>query len=134
MSPQDGFIGWPDRVRAANLSLVTNNMRFLILPWVKVTHLASHILAKVTRRLVQDWRDRYGHPVYLLETFVDRERFRGTSYQAANWIRVGQTKGRSRNDRYSTIKMSVKDVYLYPLRKDFREVLTRDPGRDPGGG
>ena len=122
-APRDDFIGWDAGTRKANLNLLTNNMRFLILPWVRVPHLASHILSKVARRISSDWLRKYGHPIYLLETFVERERFRGTCYQAANWILCGQTKGRSRNDRYATLKVPIKDIYLYPLTKRFREVL-----------
>jgi len=120
---RDNFIGWDEVMRKANLHLVTNNMRFLILPWVKVPHLASHILGKVVRRISSDWINRYSHPIYMLETFVEKERFRGTCYQAANWIYVGESKGRSRNDRYSTLKVPIKDIYLYPLSKRFRELL-----------
>ncbi|MCG2788615.1 MAG: DUF4338 domain-containing protein [Actinomycetia bacterium] len=123
-APRDDFIGWDLLTRKKNLSLVTNNMRFLILPWVKVKHLASHILAKVARRIRDDWAAKYGHPVYILETFVECGRFLGTSYKAANWICVGKTKGRSRNDRYNTIKVPIKDIYLYPLTKRFKEVLS----------
>jgi len=121
--PRDNFIGWDEARRKANLHLLTNNMRFLILPWVKVPHLASHILGKVARRISSDWIKRYHHPIYMLETFVEKERFRGTSYQAANWIYVGESKGRSRNDRYKTLKVPIKDIYLYPLVKRFREAL-----------
>jgi len=121
--PRDNFIGWDEATRKANLHLITNNMRFLILPWVRVPHLASHILGKVARRISSDWIKRYQHPIYLLETFVEKERFRGTSYQAANWIYVGQSRGRSRNDRYRNLKVPIKDIYLYPLLKRFREAL-----------
>ncbi|MBM3702111.1 MAG: DUF4338 domain-containing protein [Actinobacteria bacterium] len=121
--PRDSFIGWDHKKRGKNLALVTNNMRFLILPWVKVEHLASHILGRVARRIRDDWTAKYGHPVYMLETFVEKDRFLGTCYKASNWIYVGKTKGRSRNDRYSTIKVPLKDIYLYPLVKRFREVL-----------
>jgi len=123
IAPRDNFIGWNEAARKANLHLLTNNMRFLILPWVKVPHLASHILGKVARRISSDWINRYHHPIYMLETFVEKERFRGTCYQAANWIYVGESKGRSRNDRYSTLKVPIKDIYLYPLVKRFRELL-----------
>lgn len=122
-APRDDYIGWSRQAREANLNLMTNNMRFLILPWVKVPHLASHILGQAIRRISLDWVEKYGHPVYLLETFVEKERFLGTCYRAANWVLVGQTTGRSRNDRYSTMKVAVKDLYLYPLIKWFREVL-----------
>ena len=101
---RDDFIGWDSPVRRNNLGYLTNNTRFLVLPWVQVPHLASHVLARVTKRISADWQSKYGHPIYLLETFVDQSRYRGTCYQAANWILVGQTKGRTRNDRYNTIK------------------------------
>jgi len=122
---RDRFIGWDQATRQANLRFLTNNTRFLILPWVRVPHLASHVLAKVSSRICSDWNAKYGHPVYLLETYVDRSRFRGTSYRAANWTLVGQTKGRSRNDRDFTLKVPVKDIYLYPLTKRFGEALRR---------
>ena len=122
-APRDDFIGWDDRARKANLKFLTNNMRFLILPWVRVPHLASHILGRVAHRISSDWLEKYGHPIYLLETFVEQERFLGICYQAANWICVGQTKGRSRNDRYTTLRVPIKDIYLYPLSKRFREAL-----------
>jgi hypothetical protein len=123
-APRDDFIGWDAETRKANLKFLTNNMRFLILPWVIVPHLASHILGRVARRISSDWTEKYGHPIYLLETFVERDCFRGTCYQAANWIHVGQTKGRSRNDRYTALKVPVKDIYLYPLTRGFREALS----------
>ena len=122
--PRDDFIGWSREKRSKNLSLTTNNTRFLILPWVSVKYLASHILSKVCQRIEDDWTAKYGHPIYLLETFVERDRFRGTCYKASNWTSVGMTKGRSRNDRYSTMKVPVKDIYLYPLTKRFRKVLS----------
>jgi len=105
------------------LHLVTNNMRFLVLPWVRVPHLASHVLGRIVRRIREDWEEIYGHAVVLLETFVDVSRFRGTCYRAANWRYVGRTTGRSRNDRYGTIRVPQKDVYVYPLRSGFREIL-----------
>lgn len=123
-APRDQFIGWDDATRAKRLNWTTNNTRFLILPWVRVPHLASHLLALVLRRLSADWQAKYGHPVYLVETFVDRSRFKGTCYRAANWTLVGQTQGRSRQDRDRTLQVPIKDVYLYPLRKDFRDILT----------
>ena len=123
-APRDDFIGWDSITRKRNLNFVTNNMRFLILPWVKVEHLASHILSKVARRIKDDWTAKYGHPVYMLETFVECGRFLGTCYKASNWICVGKTKGRSRNDRYKTLKVPIKDIYLYPLVKRFKEVLS----------
>ena len=122
-APRDDFIGWSRVAREANLGLLTNNTRLLILPWVQVPHLASHLLSRVCRRACSDWMAKYGHPIHLLETFVDHGRFRGTCYRAANWILAGQTKGRSRNDRYQTLEVPVKDIYLYPLARDFREQL-----------
>jgi len=103
--------------------MMTNNTRFLILPWVQVKNLASHILAACIRRLRSDWHRRYGHDLCLVETFVDRSRFVGTCYQAANWMRIGQTRGRSRQDRYKRLKVPVKDLYMYPLTDDFKKRL-----------
>lgn len=125
-APRDTFIGWSQSTRESNLKYLTNNMRFLILPWVKVPNLASHILSGVSRRIPSDWIDKYGHPIYLLETFVDRSRFSGTCYKAANWILTGQTKGRTRSDKNYTIRVPVKNVYVYPLTKYFRQELCRD--------
>jgi hypothetical protein len=122
-APRDRYIGWDDLARRRNLALVTNNMRFLIMPWVKVAHLASYVLGYVSRRICSDWEERYGHPVHLLETFVDTELFRGTCYRAANWIYVGQTKGRTRNDRNTRIRMPLKDMYLYPLDRHAFKML-----------
>ena len=120
---RDDFIGWTREQRAQRLSRLTNNTRFLILPFVTVPHLASWTLGQVVRRVSADWQQKYGHPVVLLETFVERDRFKGTSYTAANWIRLGATTGRSRQDRYTTLQVPVKDVHVYPLRADFRQVL-----------
>ncbi len=120
---RDQFIGWSGEARARNLSLITNNQRFLLLPWVRIPHLGSWILARVLRRLTADWQAKYGHPILLVETFVERARFRGTVYRAANWRHVGATEGRTRQDRYSTLRVPVKDVYVYPLARNFREVL-----------
>ena len=131
-APRDDFIGWDANTRKINLNFLTNNMRFLILPWVRVPHLASHILGRVARRINTDWMEKYDHPVYLLETFVEQDRFRGISYQAANWIWIDQTKGRSRNDRYATLRVPVKDIYLYPLTKRFRESLSQRVGEQKG--
>lgn len=123
VAPRDNFIGWDVQTRQTRLCFITNNTRFLILPWVNVPHLASHILAKVARTICLDWKKKYGHCVYMLETFVDRSRYRGTCYRAANWIFVGTTKGRSRNDRENRIRVPVKDIYLYPLAKKFHNLL-----------
>jgi hypothetical protein len=120
---RDVLIGWDDATRAKRLPWLTNNSRFLLLPWVRVPHLASHLLGQVVRRLSKDWQCKYGHPVYLVETYVDRQRFRGTCYRAANWRHIGQTKGRSRQDTYKKLKVPVKDIYVYPLTPRFREQL-----------
>jgi len=122
MRPRDEYIGWNHTQRADRLQWVTNNTRFLVLPWVRVANLASHILGRVTRRLRDDWMDRYGHPISALETFVDR-RFRGTCYQAANWRRLGETTGRTRNGTPEKELCSIKNVYLYPLTPQFRSEL-----------
>lgn len=120
---RDRFIGWNPSTRQANLKLLTNNTRFLILPWVQVANLASFILGTCLRRLPKDWYSRYGHDLVLVETFVDRSRFAGTCYKAANWMRIGKTKGRSRQDRYMRLKVAIKDLYVYPLSADFRQRL-----------
>ncbi len=122
---RDRFIGWSAEQRQSNLGLIANNSRFLILPWVKVPHLGSWILGRVAGRIARDWRAKYGHPVVLLETFVERERFRGTVYRAANWQSVGITAGRTRQDRHTCIQVAVKDIYVHPLCRRFREVLQR---------
>jgi hypothetical protein len=121
---RDEFIGWPPQQRERRLQLITNNTRFLILPFVKVPHLSSWILGRVLRRLSQDWERKYGHPIVLVETFVECDRFAGTSYKAANWIRLGATTGRSRQDRQHKLQVPVKDVYLYPLHRRFRQELS----------
>ena len=120
---RDTFIGWDISQRQRNLSRLTNNSRFLILPGVQVPHLASWILAAVTRRLSADWQSKYGHPIDLLETFVELARFQGTAYRAANWCCVGQTTGRTRQDRARLIQAQPKSIYLYPLHPQFRQRL-----------
>jgi hypothetical protein len=120
---RERFISWSAQQRQRNLALIANNSRFLILPWVKVAHLGSWLLGRVARRIAQDWQAKYGHPVVLLETFVERERFRGTVYRAANWHRVGVTAGRTRQDRHTCIQVAVKDIYVQPLCRGFRQVL-----------
>jgi len=120
---RDAFLGWDPATRARNLPHLTNNTRFLIPAWVQVPHLASHVLGLIARRLGTDWQGKYGHRIHAIETFVDRSRFRGTCYRAANWRRLGQTCGRTRNDREHRIQAAVKDVYLYPLVADFRREL-----------
>jgi hypothetical protein len=123
---RDAFLGWDRATRERNLQRLTNNTRFLIPAWVQVPHLASHVLSLIVRRIRADWQAKYGHPVHALETFVDRSRFKGTCYRAANWLRLGETRGRTRNDRHTRIHVPVKDVYLYPLVKDFKEALRND--------
>lgn len=120
---RDEWIGWTVAQRERALPGVANNTRFLVLPWVRVPHLASHILGSVARRLDADWHGKYGHRIALLETFVDRDRFRGTCYRAAGWLHVGATAGRSRNDRDQTLSVPVKDIYLRPLHGDCRRRL-----------
>jgi len=123
-APRDTHIGWDPPTREANLHLVAGNARFLILPHVRVPSLASAILARAARQLPADWQDRYGYAPVLLETFVDTNRFSGASYQAANWTWAGYTKGRGKLDRGHQHAQPVKDVYLYPLRPDYRRILT----------
>jgi len=120
---RDAFLGWDRATRERNLQRLTNNTRFLIPGWVQVPHLASHVLGLIARRIRTDWQAKYGHPVHALETFVDRSRFKGTCYRAANWLRLGETQGRTRNDRAHRIRAAVKDVYLYPLVADWRREL-----------
>ena len=120
---RDQFIGWSAQQRERNLALLANNTRFLILPSVQVGHLGSWILGQINRRIRQDWQAKYGHGIVLVETFVEQPRFRGTVYRAANWQRVGATTGRTRQDRHSCIQAAVKDIYVYPLCRDFRELL-----------
>jgi hypothetical protein len=122
---RDGWIGWTAEQRQGRLSWIANNHRFLILPWVEVPCLASHVLGRVARQIAADWQAKYGYPVVLLETFVERQRFAGTCYRAANWQALGSTCGRSRQDRRRTLQVPVKDLYACPLTADFREVLTR---------
>lgn len=115
-APRDQCLGWSEAQRRERLQRVANNTRFLILPHVRVPHLASHLLAKAARRVDSDWKAKYGHGLDWLESFVDVERFAGTCYRAANWQRVGYTRGRSRQDRQRTLRVSRKAVYLYRLR------------------
>jgi hypothetical protein len=122
-SGRDEFIGWDKLQRKQGLSNMTDNTRFLLLPWIKVPHLASHILSLITHRISNDWQAKYGHPIYCLETFVEIERFRGTCYRAANWIHVGRTTGRGRDGGHKNAILPIKDVYLYPLVRNFRAAL-----------
>lgn len=123
VAARDRFIGWDESARQCGLSRIANNMRFLILPGIRVPHLASHLLAIISRRISNDWQDNYGHPILLLETFVEQQRFAGTCYKAANWIPVGRTTGRTRNHNSTTPRAPVKSVWLYPLHRSFRKRL-----------
>ena len=120
---RDRFIGWSPPARHQNIHLLAYNLRFLILPWVRVPHLASHLLGRVARIVAGDWERVYGHPVYYLETFVDPQRFRGTCYRAANWICLGRTTGRGKDDATGKPNRPQKEVLGYPLVKDFRRRL-----------
>jgi len=123
VAPRDRFIGWTREQRQRNLHRVVNNARFLILPWIDSHNLASRILGAIVKRLGRDWEQRHGYHPVLLETFVDRTRFKGTCYRAANWIHVGHTQGRGKLDRYRQEALPVKDIFLYPLHKHFRREL-----------
>jgi len=122
---RDGYIGWGKHERAQGLMFLTNNSRYLILPWVTCPHLASHVLSLISRRVAADWQQKYGHPVYCLETFVETGRFKGTCYKAANWIKVGATTGRGRNGGHHNAVLPVKDIYIYPLTTKFREAIAK---------
>jgi hypothetical protein len=122
---RDHFIGWSMAARQQNIRFVAYNSRFLILPWVQVPNLASYLLGRIARLLSSEWEKVYGHPLYLLETFVDPERFKGTCYRAANWCLLGRTTGRGKQDHTHRANRSVKDVMVYPLVADFREKLSR---------
>ena len=125
LGSRDRFIGWTAQARLANIALLAYNTRFLILPWVRVPHLASHLLGRIARRLSADWRALYAHPIYFVETFIDPGRFRGTCYRAANWIVMGQTTGRGKDAPTHQVNRSIKDVLGYPLVKDFRQRLSQ---------
>ena len=124
LGPRDRFIGWSAPARRRNLRLLAYNTRFLILPWVRVPHLASHVLGRMAADLSADWQRLYGHPIVYLETFVDPARFRGTCYRAANWIVLGRTTGRGHNAPTTQPTRSIKEVLGYPLTPDFRARLS----------
>jgi len=124
-APRDNYIGWSHDQRKAHLHQVINNARFLILPWVRSKNLASMILSMAARRLPADWESRYHYRPVLLETFVEKDRFAGTSYKAANWVCVGQTKGRGKLGPAGKQSVPIKDMWLYPLTRDFRSTLTQ---------
>ena len=125
LGPRDRYLGWGAEARRQNVRLLAYNSRFLIVPWVQVPHLASHLLGRMVRMLSAEWERVYGHPVYFAETFVDPARSRGTCYRAANWIVLGRTTGRGPADRTHRATRSVKEVLGYPLVKDFRARLAR---------
>ena len=123
IGPRDVFIGWDQKTRKKNISLICYNMRFLILPWVKVPYLASHILSRAAKILPGEWDKIYNHPVYYIETFVDTDKFAGTCYKAANWIYLGDTKGLGKASQTKIPDRSIKAIYGYPLVKNFRKIL-----------
>ena len=123
-APRDDYIGWTHSLRKRHLPLVVNNARFLILPWIQVKNLASKILAMAVKQLPIDWQNQYQITPVLMETFVEKDRFAGTCYKAANWIHVGTTKGRGKLGPSGKQSVPIKDLLLYPLQKDFRRILT----------
>jgi hypothetical protein len=125
LGSRDRYIGWDMEARRRNIRFIAYNTRFLILPWVRVPHLASHILGKVTRALSDDWQRMYGHPMYFAETFIDPGRFRGTCYRAANWQLLGVTTGRGKNDHTNKPNRPIKEVLGFPLTRHFREYLSQ---------
>ena len=125
LASRDRFIGWSPDVRTRNLARVIDNPRFLILPWIKIPNLGSHILALMRRRIPVDWQERYNMTPVLIETFVQTPRFTGGVYRASGWIHVGQTQGRGRYDRENRYDKPKKDIWLRPLRKDWKRTLNR---------
>jgi uncharacterized protein DUF4338 len=123
LGARDRFIGWDQQARRRNLHLIAYNTRYLILPWVRVPHLASHLLARMARVVARDWERVYAHPVYLLETFIDPGRFSGACYRAANWVPVGQTTGRGKDSRSRRPNRSIKQILVFPLHRRFRRLL-----------
>lgn len=123
VAAREAFLGWSEAQRQKGLGYLANNSRFLILPWVQAPGLASHLLAGAVRHLRADWRAQTGRPLWLVETFVERERFAGTCYRAANWLAVGQTQGRTRNDRQHRLQAPIKELYLLPVVPDWRARL-----------
>jgi hypothetical protein len=124
LGPRDRFIGWSPEQRRRNIHLLAYNTRYLILPWVKVPHLASHILGRLAKQLPEDWTRVYGHPVHFLETFTDPARYKGTCYRAANWVVLGRTTGRGNNAPTWEQRVPIKLILAYPLTKRFHEELS----------
>jgi hypothetical protein len=125
LGPRDRHIGWSAQARKKNIRLVAYQTRFLILPWVRIRHLASYVLGRMARQLSADWERVYAHPIHYTETFVDTERNRGTCYRAANWTDLGLTTGRGKADQTNRPNRSLKRVFGYPLVADYRERLVR---------
>jgi len=125
LGSRDHYIGWSAEARRRNIRFIAYNTRFLILPWVRIQNLASHILGHMAARISEDWQQMYGHAIYFLETFVDPERFRGTCYRAANWVLLGNTTGRGKQSNSYVPNRSIKQILGYPLTKQFRELLGR---------
>jgi len=123
LGSRDRYIGWSAEARRRNIRFLAYNTRFLILPWVRVQHLASHVLGRMAAQISADWQQMYGHPIYFLETFVDPERFRGTCYRAANWVVMGKTTGRGKQSNSYVPNRSIKEVLGYPLTRRFRMLL-----------
>lgn len=128
LTERDAWIGWEQEDRSQRLHLIINNTRFLIFPWVKVKNLASKTLSLAAKQVPLNWKERYGFEPVLLETFVDVEKYKGTCYQASNWVKLGLTAGRGRMDRYNKKLSSPKQIYMYPLRPDFRAILRGEGG------
>ncbi len=126
---RDQWIGWSASAREQNLGLICNNTRFLIFDWIKVPHLASHVLGACLRRLSKDWKKYYGTEIAMVETFVDTTRYAGTCYKAANWQKIGQTKGRSRQDRNRNLDVTIKDLFVYPTAAWFPKSAARISSR-----
>ena len=124
---RDSFVGAPRQAYAHNLHLIAYNSRYLIAPWVKVPHLASHLLARIARRISADWQQLYGHPIWLLESFVDIDRFKGTCYRAANWQCLGRSAGRGTKSKVNRKNTSIKELWVYPLGRDFPQRLLAHP-------
>lgn len=127
LGPRDRYLGWSAELRRQNIAGIAYNTRFLILPWVEVEHLASHLLGRMTRALSGEWQKLYGHPVYFAETFIDRSRYHGTCYRAANWQYLGQTQGRGKNDLTHQPNRTLKDILGLALCRNFRERLLHTP-------
>jgi hypothetical protein len=127
-APRDNFIGWNHGQRERNLHLITNNARFLILPWIRIPNLASMILGMAVKQVPRDWQERYAIKPVLMETFVETDRFAGTCYRAANWVHVGKTKGRGKLGAAGIQSVPIKDILLYPMDKDYKKILTAELG------